>query len=135
MFNVQIVDDEPIIRMGIEKMLNWNALGFEIVCMAQNGKQALEQLEVEKVDIIITDIEMPIMNGLDFIKEVREQETNLGSDSREVVVLTAYEDFEYARTAIKYGIAEYVLKPVDIEEMTQILARLKERLEERRNIR
>lgn len=135
MFNVQIVDDEPIIRMGIEKMLNWNALGFEIVCMAQNGKQALEQLEVEKVDIIITDIEMPIMNGLDFIKEVREQETNSGSDSREVVVLTAYEDFEYARTAIKYGIAEYVLKPVDIEEMTQILARLKERLEERRNIR
>ena len=135
MFNVQIVDDEPIIRKGIEKMLNWNALGFEIVCMAQNGKQALEQLEVEQVDIIITDIEMPIMNGLDFIKEVREQEANVGLNSREVVVLTAYEDFEYARTAIKYGIAEYILKPVDIEEMTQILARLKERLEERRNIR
>ena len=95
MFNVQIVDDEPIIRMGIEKMLNWNALGFEIVCMAQNGKQALEQLEVEKIDVIITDIEMPIMNGLDFIKEVRQQ---------------------------------------DIEEMTQILSRLKERLEERKSI-
>lgn len=134
MFNVQIVDDEPIIRMGIEKMLNWNALGFEIVCMAQNGKQALEQLEVEKIDVIITDIEMPIMNGLDFIKEVRQQEASIGVASREVVVLTAYEDFEYARTAIKYGIAEYVLKPVDIEEMTQILSRLKERLEERKSI-
>ncbi len=134
MFNVQIVDDEPIIRMGIEKMLNWNALGFEIVCMAQNGKQALEQLEVEKIDVIITDIEMPIMNGLDFIKEVRQQEASTGVASREVVVLTAYEDFEYARTAIKYGIAEYVLKPVDIEEMTQILSRLKERLEERKSI-
>lgn len=129
MFNVQIVDDEPIIRMGIEKMLNWNELDFEIVCMAQNGKQALEQLEVEQVDVIITDIEMPIMNGLDFIREVRNSESNNNVKNREVVVLTAYEDFEYARTAIKYGIAEYVLKPVDIEEMTKILMRLKERLE------
>ena len=132
MLSVQIVDDEPIIRMGIEKMLNWNALGFEITCMAPNGKQALEQLEVEQIDVIITDIEMPIMNGLDFIKEVRNSEANTGMRNREVVVLTAYEDFEYARTAIKYGIAEYVLKPVDIEEMTQILMRIKERLEDRR---
>lgn len=129
MFNVQIVDDEPIIRIGIQKMLNWNELGFEIVCLAQNGKQALEQLEIEQVDVIITDIEMPIMNGLDFIKEVRNSESDHNVKNREIVVLTAYEDFEYARTAIKYGIAEYVLKPVDIEEMTQILMRLKERLE------
>lgn len=135
MFNVQIVDDEPIIRKGIEKMLNWNALGFDIVCMAQNGKQALEQLEVEKVDVIITDIEMPIMNGLDFIREMRDQEMRGGLENREVLVLTAYEDFEYARTAIKYGIAEYVLKPVDIEELTQILTRLKERLQDRESIR
>lgn len=135
MFNVQIVDDEPIIRKGIERMLDWNSLGFDIVCMAQNGKQALEQLEVEQVDVIITDIEMPIMNGLDFIREMRDQEGKTGSANREVVVLTAYEDFEYARTAIKYGIVEYVLKPVDIEEMTQILIRLRERLEEKRIIK
>lgn len=129
MFNVQIVDDEPIIRMGIQKMLNWNELGFDIICLAQNGKQALEQLEVEEVDLIITDIEMPIMNGLDFIREVRNSESDNNVKNREIVVLTAYEDFEYARTAIKYDIVEYVLKPVDIEEMTQILIRVKERLE------
>ena len=132
MFYVQIVDDEPIIRIGMEKMLDWKALGFEIVCMAQNGKQALEQLQVEQVDLIITDIEMPIMNGLEFIKEVRDDELRENFSSKEIIVLTAYDDFEYARTAIKYGIGEYILKPVDIEELTRTLTAVRTRLEEKR---
>ncbi len=74
MLNVQIIDDEPIIRKGLEKLINWEELGFEIACMAQNGKEALEQWETEKIDLIIVDIQMPVMDGLNFIKEVREKE-------------------------------------------------------------
>ncbi len=124
MLGVQIVDDEPIIRKGLDKMIEWQDMGFEVTCMAQNGKQALEQLEVEKVDVIITDIEMPIMNGLEFIKNVRESESTAVS-SREIIVLTAYEDFEYARTAIKYGVTDYILKPISIEQLKDVLIKIK----------
>lgn len=132
MYYVQIVDDEPIIRNGLSKMIDWNALGFEISCLAQNGKQALEQLEIEKVDVIITDIEMPIMNGLKLIKEVRNLESE-GHKLRkkEILVLTAYDDFEYAKTAIRYGVSEYILKPIDEIEMTKILVGLKKELDKK----
>lgn len=131
MYCVQIVDDEPIIRNGLSKMIDWNDLGFEITCLAQNGKQALEQLEVERVDLIITDIEMPIMGGLTFTAEVRERERENSEHTKEIVVLTAYDQFEYAKTALRYGVSEYVLKPIDEEELTGILLRIKSRLDEK----
>lgn len=126
MLNVQIVDDEPIIRLGLQKLIDWEEMGFEIACIAQNGKQALEQLETEKVDLIITDIEMPIMNGLDFIREVREKDKNV-----EIVILTAYEDFEYAKTAIRYGITQYILKPIEEKAVMQLLLQIRQEIEER----
>lgn len=132
MYYVQLVDDEPIIRNGLSKMIEWEKLGFEISCLAQNGKQALEQLEGEKVDLIITDIEMPIMNGLTFISQVRDLEHN-GPD-REIIILTAYDDFEYAKTAIRYGVTEYVLKPIDSEELTKTLLQIKVNLDQKRGL-
>ena len=134
MYYVQIVDDEPIIRKGLSKMIDWNELGFEIACLAQNGKQALEQLEIEEVDVIITDIEMPIMNGLNFISQVRECEKENNVSPKEIVVLTAYDDFEYAKSAIRYGVLEYVLKPIDEEELTQIMTKIKAHLDQKRGI-
>jgi len=134
MYYVQIIDDEPIIRNGICNMINWGALGFEISCLAQNGKQALEQLEIEKVDVIITDIEMPIMDGLSFIREVRSLEDEKRKEyQKEIIVLTAYDEFEYAKTAIRYGVSEYILKPIDEVEMTKILINLKKTLDEKRS--
>lgn len=132
MYYVQLVDDEPIIRNGLSRMIDWEALGFEISCLAQNGKQALEQLEVEKVDLIITDIEMPIMDGLTFISEVRELENNM--PAKEIIVLTAYDDFSYAKTAIRYGVSEYILKPVDGEELTKTLLQIKANLDKKRGL-
>lgn len=133
MYYVQVVDDEPIIRNGICKMIDWEALGFQISCLAQNGKQAIEQLEIEKVDVIITDIEMPIMDGLRFIKEVRNLESEARKlNKREIIVLTAYDEFEYAKTAIRYGVSEYILKPIDEVEMTKILVELKRKLDKKR---
>lgn len=127
MLNVQIVDDEPIIRMGLSKLIGWEELGFEIACMAQNGKQALEQLELENVDLIITDIEMPVMNGLDFIKAVREKNRDV-----EIVILTAYDDFEYAKTAIRYGITQYILKPIEEKEVVKMLLDIRESIQSKR---
>lgn len=127
MYRVQIVDDEPIIRMGLQRMYDWTKQGFEIVCIAQNGKEALEQLEAEKIDLIVTDIEMPIMNGLEFIKEVRERKIDV-----EIIVLTAYEDFEYAKEAIKYGVSEYILKPTGTEEIEKMLTHAKVQLENKK---
>lgn len=123
MYRVQIVDDEPIIRMGLQRMYDWSKQDFEIACMAQNGKEALEQLEVEDIDLIITDVEMPIMNGLDFIREVRERKIDV-----EIIVLTAYEDFEYAKEAIKYGVSEYILKPIGTEDIEKMLIKAKMQL-------
>lgn len=134
MYYVQIVDDEPIIRNGISKMIDWQKLGFEISCLAQNGKQALEQLEVEKVDLIITDIEMPIMGGLTYISNVRERERENNEPAREIVVLTAYDEFEYAKTAIRHGVSEYVLKPIDDEELTELLLRMRAHLDEKQGL-
>lgn len=134
MYYVQIVDDEPIIRNGLSKMIDWNALGFEITCLAQNGKQALEQLEIEEVDVIITDIEMPIMNGVDFISQVRESEQESNTSHKEIVVLTAYDDFEYGKSAIRYGVLEYVLKPIDEEELIKIMTKIKVHLDQKRGI-
>ena len=132
MYYVQLVDDEPIIRNGLSKMIDWESLGFEIACLAQNGKQALEQLEIEKVDLIITDIEMPVMDGLTFISEVREMENSL--EPKEIIVLTAYDDFEYAKTAIRYGVAGYMLKPVDSDELAKVILQVKANLDQKRGL-
>ena len=113
--------------MGLNKLINWEELGFEVACMAQNGKQALEQLELESIDLIITDIEMPVMNGLDFIKEVREKNRNV-----EIVILTAYDDFEYAKTAIRYGITQYILKPIEEKEVVKMLLDIRESIQAKR---
>lgn len=131
MYYVQIVDDEPITRNGLNQMIEWEKFGFEVSCLAQNGKQALEQLEVENVDLIITDIEMPIMNGLQFMKEVRDEEFEKQIKAKEIVVLTAYDEFQYAKTALRYGVKEYMLKPFDIDEIESILVKVKEQLDSR----
>ena len=126
MFAVQLVDDEPIVRKGLKKLIAWEELGFEIVCEAENGEEALAQLANQKVDVIITDIGMPIMNGIEFMKEAR----NKGYIG-EIIVLTAYGEFEYAKSAIKYGATDYMLKPIEEEEITQILNGIKRKLEEK----
>lgn len=134
MYYVQIVDDEPITRNGLSKMIDWKAYGFEVSCLAQNGKQALEQLEVEKVDLIITDIEMPIMNGLKYIQEIREAELGKERSEKEIIVLTAYGEFQYAKVALRYGVKEYILKPFDVEEIGKVLEKVKKQMDEVRDL-
>lgn len=123
MFTVQLVDDEPIVRVGLRKLIDWEKLGFEVVCEAENGEEALLQLENNHIDVIITDIDMPIMDGIAFMSRVREKEY-----ASEILVLTAYSEFDYAKEAIKYGVVDYILKPIEEEEIADILKSVKKKL-------
>lgn len=120
MIGVQIVDDEPIVRMGLRKLIPWEDYGFKVVCEAQNGVEALEQQEQHKIDVVITDIEMPIMDGIEYIKRLKERKIK-----SIVVILTAYAEFEYAKTAIDYGVAAYILKPIIESQICETLESIK----------
>ena len=123
MINVQIVDDEPIVRIGLKKLIPWEEYGFQVVCEAQNGVEALKQLDIHKIDVVITDIEMPIMDGIEYIKRINERKTKAV-----VVILTAYAEFEYAKTAIKYGVAAYILKPIIESQICETLVHIKKNI-------
>lgn len=123
MFTVQLVDDEPIVRKGLNKLIGWEELGFEVVCEAENGEEALVQQATQKIDVMITDIGMPIMNGIELMKEARKS-GYLG----EIVILTAYGEFEYAKSAIQYGVTDYILKPIEEEQIIETLNKIKEKL-------
>lgn len=119
MMKVMLVDDEPFIMQGLSVLIDWNALGYEIVKMASNGGEAYEYLKSEKVDLIISDISMPVMTGLDLLKRIREE----GLSDAYFVILSGYNDFKYAQQAIRYASMDYLLKPIDKEQLTDILKR------------
>ncbi|MCR5421256.1 MAG: response regulator, partial [Lachnospiraceae bacterium] len=120
MLKVMLVDDEPFIMQGLSVLIDWEKLGFRIVKMASNGKEAYDFLKSEKVDLIIADISMPLMNGIELIKRIREEKL---SDAY-FIILSGYNDFSYAQQAIRYSCLEYLLKPIDKEELIGILNRV-----------
>ncbi|MBC8081501.1 MAG: response regulator [Gorillibacterium sp.] len=120
-----IVDDEWIIRDGLMS-LDWQSYGFEAVASAATGLEALSLLEKMKVDLILTDIKMPEMDGLELSGYVHEHFPHC-----KVIILTGYKDFEHARTAIVSGVSGYLLKPVDIVDLERQVKQVKQQLDER----
>ena len=108
-YKVLIVDDEKNIRMGIANNCAWTEYGIGQVMTACNGQEALQLILNEKPDIVITDIKMPIMDGLELIKKTAE----LYPDTL-FAVLSGYDDFDFARTALKHNAIDYLLKPCSI---------------------
>lgn len=102
-----IVDDEPLVQVGIKSMLNWGELDIELCGIAMNGQAALEIIEEQKPDIVITDIRMPIMSGLELIRICRER---YGSEFPAFIILTSYEDFQMAKEALRYQVTDYLVK-------------------------
>lgn len=121
MLKVLLVDDEPFILQGLKVLIDWEQEGFEIVRTASNGQEALEYLKENKVDLIIADINMPVMNGLDLLKNIKLT----GVSDAYFVILSGYAEFSYAQKAIKFDCTEYIVKPVDREELTGTLAKVK----------
>lgn len=128
--SVVIAEDEPVILHNITKKVENAASCFHVVKEAANGLEVMTLLEKETPDILITDIEMPGMNGLELIAEV-----TLRFPSVHIIILSGYNNFEYARTAMRYGVKEYLLKPVVQNDLTAVLLKLAGQIEkERRNL-
>lgn len=112
MRKVFFVDDEPLIAKGLESIVEWRQYGLQVAGSANDGLQAFEQLKDEQVDLLITDIMMPRMNGLELIKKVKEIHPRM-----KFIVLSGYDEFEYVKAGITLGIQNYILKPINIEEL------------------
>ncbi|NBD27349.1 response regulator [Paenibacillus glycinis] len=116
---VLLVDDELHITRNLEKVIPWGMLGLEIAGTAKNGVEALELLSAEDVDLVLCDIRMPVMDGLELVRSIRER--GLPCD---VIMLSGYQDFSYTRSAIQYGVKDYILKPIPYDELTGVIARV-----------
>ena len=129
MLRLMIVDDEQIIREALSQMIDYEALGYQLIATAKNGMEAYDIICDEYPDVVITDIRMPILNGLDLI------DRSIKSDSKiTFILLSGYNDFEYAKQAMKYGVRYYLLKPTDKNELIDSLVSVrKERLIEEEN--
>ncbi len=122
MIKVMIVDDEPFIRQGLKILIKWEQYGFEICGEAANGKEASELMKNDSFDLVITDIKMPLMDGLELI----EYTYHHISKAIRFIILSGFYEFNYAKKAIKYDVADYVLKPVQREELIKALEDYKE---------
>ena len=125
LYRILLVDDEEEVRKGIIRKMEWEKLGFEVAGDAENGEEALEKVEQLQPDVVITDIRMPYMDGLTLTRRIREKYPSI-----RVLIFSGYDDFEYAQQAIKLHVTEYILKPVNVEELSEILTRVRENLEE-----
>lgn len=113
MLRVLLVDDEPFILRGMKELIDWKNEGFEIVGSAADGEEALLFLQNHDADLILADIKMPIMDGLELLRKLR-----ISEKYRDIyfIILSGYADFQYAQEAIKYACNDYILKPVEKEK-------------------
>ena len=116
---VLLVDDEQPILDNLTEFISWETIGIEVAGTARTGREALEQIAEFDPDLILCDIRMPIMDGLSFIKQYRERD-----GKAEILLLTGYQEFEYARFALQQGVREYICKPIDYIELEQTISQL-----------
>ncbi len=114
MWKVMAADDEIYIQEALKNLISWEKMGCVLHSISSNGKELLERMETEHPDIVITDIRMPLVDGLQVCKYISEN-----SPETQVIILSAYSEFEYARTALRYNACEYVLKLSVLEELPQ----------------
>ncbi|MCR5656276.1 MAG: response regulator [Butyrivibrio sp.] len=121
MLKVMLVDDEPFILEGMTVLIDWESYGCTIETKASNGEEALEYLRQGDYDLVITDIKMPVMTGIELLQNVREE----GISSAYFVILSGYNDFQYAQSAIKYEALDYLLKPVSAKGLIDAIEKVK----------
>jgi two-component system response regulator YesN len=125
MFRVLLVDDEAYFRQGLNELIGWEKCGFTVCGESDNGEDALEMIVQDPPDLVITDIRMPVMDGLALVQravQVHQLPTKF-------IVVSGYDEFKYAQQAVKYGVCDFILKPIDETVMEATLLELKEKLE------
>lgn len=126
MYRVLLVDDERIIREGIAATIDWEQCGVALLGTAQNGLEAYERITAERPEIVITDLKMPGLSGLELIAKVRPVDPGI-----EFVVLSGYGEFDYAREAMGFGVRHYLLKPCNEDQIMDVLAEIRQNLDRR----
>ena len=121
--SVLTVDDEPHIHAGLDAIIDWREYGCTHAGYALDGAEALEFIERNRPDIIVTDIRMPGVDGLELIRRVRD----IAGYAPAIILVTGYDEFEYARTALRYGVQDYLLKPIDEDELGRLLVAVRDR--------
>lgn len=130
MYKIIMIDDEDEVREGIKRKTNWETCGFQLVGDFDNGRDAYEALESLQPDAVITDICMPFMDGLQLTELIAANYRDV-----KVIIVTGYEDFDYAKQAIKLKVKDYLLKPINAAEFTEFLHKLRQELDEERKQR
>ena len=123
-YSIMIVEDEYLVRQGISSLVNFKKFNMQVIGEAENGLEAWEKIQAECPDIILTDINMPKMNGIKLAQLAREQYPQL-----HIIFLTGYDDFDYALSAVKLGADDYLLKPFSREDVEAMLIKVKEKLD------
>ncbi len=126
LLKILLIDDEPWALIYLKKLFDRPDMGFQVIASERNCFEALERLNAEPPDIVVTDIRMPDMTGIEFMQYIRRKEINC-----EVVIVSGFADFSYAQQAIHFGAFEYCLKPLDKEKAEDIMYRLRKRFTEK----
>lgn len=116
-----IVDDEPIICEGLRFTIDWESLGIHVVGVAYDGEEALRMIESEEINLLLTDIRMEGMDGLKLTEQLNQRFPDI-----RVIVISGYESFDYARQALRMNVSDYLLKPVEIDELIAIVSKVVE---------
>jgi two-component system, response regulator YesN len=124
LLKVLLVDDEMFVRKGLSSLIHWESLGYMICGEAENGEEAIAAIGLYEPDLVITDIRMPVLDGLELIQFVKQSSL---SDAVFIVV-SGYHDFSYAQKALRYGVCDYILKPIDENELAETLRNISGRL-------
>lgn len=125
MYKAIIVDDEAVVRRGLRNTIDWTEHGFELVGDYTNGREALEAVEELRPDLIVSDISMPMMDGLELAASVTSQYPYM-----KIVILTGYDEFEYAQQALRLKVTDFILKPITAQEMRQLLDKIRCEMDE-----
>ena len=127
MNKVLLVDDEPLILQGLKILIDWEQEGYEVVSLCSNGREALDYIKKNQVDLIVADIQMPEMTGLELLKTIRTENI---SDAF-FIILTGFKDFSYIQTAMRYECMDYILKPVEKQELLRVVRKISKACDER----
>ena len=128
MYKALLVDDEALIREAISENIRWEEMGFELVGSCENGRDAMNLIRQNPPDLILTDICMPYVDGIELARYVHENYPDT-----KTVIISGYDEFEYAKQAVRYQVMEYILKPVTPAELTEVLQRARASLDEKKD--
>ena len=127
MYRILLVDDEILVRDAIRENIDWKAMDCELVGDCDNGKAAAEFVQTHPVDIVLTDILMPYMDGMELSRFLHDNYPDIV-----IVIFSGFGEFEYAKKAIQYDVSEYMLKPVTAMELRNVIEKMKEKVDQRR---